>query len=145
MSNGASRHKPIKMRLQFKEDPREWRKATLLGLIGPCVLTGILRWRGVVSWAFLAAALALIALVAVCACLRPRWFRGYYRFATWLGFHTVQVLGGIVLTALFFLILTPLGWIMRLLGKDLLQLQSPRGRQTFWEPARQDGSLDRMY
>ena len=78
------------MRLHFKEEPKEWRKAALLSLIGPSVLIGILRWRHVVSWNGVAVALALAALVALCAWLRPRWFRGYYRFTTWLGFHIIQ-------------------------------------------------------
>lgn len=133
------------MRLHFKEDPGEWRKTALLGLIGPAVIIGILRWRGVVSNAGLAAALALIALTALCARTRPRWFRGYYRFMTRLGFYTFQILSKVVLAALFFLILTPFGWILRLFGKDLLQLKSPQDKQTFWQPARKDGSLDRMY
>ena len=133
------------MRLQLKEDPKEWRKATLLGLIGPGVIIGVLRWRGVVSVTFLAAALVLIALAALCAWLRPRWFRGYYRFTTRLGFYIILVLGRVVLTMLFFVILTPFGWILRLLGKDFLQLKSPRDRQTFWQKARQDGSLDSMF
>jgi hypothetical protein len=133
------------MKLHFKEDPREWRKAALLSLIGPSVLIGILRWRGVVSWTFLGGALALFALVALCAWVRPRWFRRYYRFGTWLGFHTIQIFGKTVLTAVFFLILTPLGWMLRLSGKDLLQLKPPRDKKTFWQPARQDGSLDQMY
>ena len=133
------------MRLQLKEDPKEWRKAALLGLIGPAVISGVLRWRGVVSVTFLAAALVLIALAALCAWMRPRWFRGYYRFTTRLGFYIVLVLGRVVLTMLFFVILTPLGWIIRLLGKDLLQLNSLQNRQTFWQKARQDGSLDSMF
>lgn len=133
------------MRLHFKEDPREWRKTALLGLIGPAVITGILRWRGVVSTSSLAAVLALIALAALCACLRPRWFRGYYRFTTRLGFQIIQVLGWGALAALFFVILTPFGWILRLLGKDLLELEAPRDQKTFWQPAKPDGSLDRMF
>ena len=133
------------MRLHFKEDPKEWRKAALLGLIGPAAIIGVLRWRGVVSTTFLTAALAVIALVALCAWMRPRWFRGYYRFMTRLGFYIIQVLGKVVLAALFFVILTPFGWILRLSGKDLLQLKSPRDRQTFWQPARQDSSLDSMF
>jgi hypothetical protein len=133
------------MRLHLKEDPKEWRKAALLGLIGPAAIIGILRWRGVVSDTGLAAALTLIALAALCAWVRPRWFRGYYRFTTRLGFYTIQVFGKIVLAALFLLILTPFGWILRRLGKDFLQLKSPRDQRTFWQPARQDGSLDRMF
>jgi hypothetical protein len=133
------------MRLHFKEDPREWRKAALLGLIGPAAIFGILRYRRVVSDTCLVAALAVIALVALCAWARPRWFRGYYRFTTRLGFYIIQVLGKVVLAALFFVILTPFGWILRLSGKDFLQLKSPGDKQTFWQTARRDGSLDRMF
>ena len=133
------------MKLHFKEDPKEWRKTTLIGLIGPAIITSILRWRGVVSSTCLAVVLALIALVELCVWMRPRWFRGHYRFTIRLGFYTTQVFGKVVLVALFFLILTPFGWILRLMGKDFLQLKSPRDQQTFWQPARQDGSLDRMY
>ena len=133
------------MRLHFKEDPKEWRKAALLGLIGPTVIFSVLRYRRMVSDTGLVAALALIALAALCAGVRPRWFRGYYRFTTWLGFCIIQVLGKVVLAAFFFVILTPFGWIMRRLGKDFLQLKSPRDEQTFWQTARKDSSLDNMY
>ena len=133
------------MRLHFKEDPKEWRKTVWFGMIGPAVIIGILRWRGVVSVAFLVAAVVLIALTALCAWLRPRWFRGYYRFTTRLGFYTMQVLGRVVLAVFFILILTPFGCVLRLLGKDFLQLKPPRDKQTFWQPARQDGSLDRIF
>jgi hypothetical protein len=44
-----------------------------------------------------------------------------------------------------FVILTPFGWILRLSGRDFLQLKSPRDKQTFWQTARRDGSLDRMF
>lgn len=133
------------MRLRYKEDPRDWRKAALLSLIGPAVITGLLRHRGVISTTGLGSALAVIALAALCAWSRPRWFRGYYRFTTRLGFYIIQTAGRVVLAALFFLILTPFGWILRLLGKDLLQLKPPRDQQTYWQTARPDGSLDRLY
>ena len=133
------------MKLHFKEDPREWRKTTLIGLIGPAVITGILRWRGVISTRFLIVVLAVIAVAALCVCLRPRWFRGHYRFTLRLGFYTTQIVGKVVLVELFFFILTPFGWILRLLGKDFLQLKSPENQKTFWHPARQDSSLDHLY
>ena len=133
------------MRLHFNEDPKEWRKSALLGLIGPSALIGILRWRGVVSWNCVVLALALAVLVAFGAWRRPGWFRRYYRFTTWLGFHIIQFVGKAVLATVFFLLLTPFGWLLRLSGKDLLQLKPQPDKQTFWQPAKQDGSLDRMY
>lgn len=133
------------MRLHLKEDPKEWRKAALLSLIGPTVIISIWRYLGMVSWNYLGAELTLIALVALCAIMRPRWFRGYYRLMTRLGFYIIQSFGKIVLTAIFFLILTPFGCILRMFGKDFLELKSPQEMQTFWHKARGDTSLDRMF
>src|ERR1019366_2286441 len=65
-------------------------------------ITGILRYRKVVSWTCLVAVLVVIVLVALAALARPRWFRGYYRFATRLGFYTIQFLGKVVLAGFFF-------------------------------------------
>jgi len=41
--------------------------------------------------------------------------------------------------------MTPFGCVMRLMGKDFLQLKSPRDKETFWQTARQDSSLDSMF
>jgi hypothetical protein len=133
------------MRLDLKEDPKAWRKAALLGLIGPSVILGLLRHRHIISTVFLAAALSLLILAGLIACLRPQCFRGYYRFTARLGFYLIQALGRIVLTTIFFVILTPFACVIRLLGKDLLQLKPPRDPQTFWQKARPDSSLDSMY
>jgi len=89
--------------------------------------------------------LALVALIALCAWFRPRWFRAYYRFTTRLGFYTMQVLGRVVLSVFFILVLTPFGWILRLFGKDFLQLKPPQKKQTFWQKAGQDDSLDSIF
>ncbi len=133
------------MKLHFKEDPKEWRKAALLSLIGPLVLCGILVWRDVIFWSALVWIFGCECVIASLALLRPRWFRGYYRFMTWMGFHTAMLFGKAVLTAIFFFLVTPLGWVLKLAGKDLLQLKPSPHRQTYWQPARQDSSLDNLF
>lgn len=133
------------MKLQFKEDPKEWRKATLLSLIGPSVLVVVLLCKDIIAWIGLALALGLESVIVLFALLRPRWFRGYYRFMTWLGFHTVQLFGKVVLTVTYFCVVTPLGLALKLAGKDLLQLKPRSDSQTGWHAARQDGSLDSMF
>jgi hypothetical protein len=133
------------MKLQLKEDPKEWRKAALLSLIGPLVLVVILLWKDVISWVGLALVLGIDSVIALFALLRPRWFRGYYRFMTRVGFYTIQLFGKVVLTVIYFCVVTPLGWALKLAGKDLLQLKPQSDSQTCWQPARQDGSLDRMF
>jgi hypothetical protein len=67
--------------------------------------------------------LVLLAAVAVAALLRPPWFRGYHLFSMRLGFALSRILGRVFLTLFFLVILTPLGWMLRLAGKDPLQLK----------------------
>ncbi|HWF19166.1 MAG TPA: hypothetical protein VG754_07860 [Verrucomicrobiae bacterium] len=133
------------MRLKLKEDPKEWRKAAWLGALGFAGMTTVLRWRHILPTRGWMAALIGLALLSVFAWLRPGWFRGYYRFTSRVGFGITQLLGRIVLAALFVLVVTPFGLVLRLLGKDLLQLKPQRDAKTFWHPAKKSSPLDRMF
>ena len=77
--------------------------------------------------------------------LQPRWFRGWYRFSLRLGFALSQFIGRAVLLALFLLMVTPLGWVLRLAGKDPLQLKRPAEARTFWHQARDCSPLERLF
>ena len=133
------------MKLKLKEDPKEWRKAAWMSALGLTVLSSLLRWRRVLPVAVWALILFLLASVAVAAALRPRWFRGYYRFTSKLGFRISQFAGYVVLAILFVFIITPLGLVMRLLGKDPLRLRRPSGVETYWSEIRRKSSLDRLF
>ena len=56
-----------------------------------------------------------------------------------------QALGRVALILFFILILTPVGFILRLAGKDPLQLQRPANADTFWRTAKAPGPLDRLF
>jgi hypothetical protein len=133
------------MTLKLKEEPKEWRKAAWMGALGLAVLSSLLRWRGVLSAKAWGSVLCLLAVLAVAAALRPRWFRGYYRFSARLGFGLSQVAGRAVLALFFFLILMPLGLALRALGKDPLRLRRPAGVESYWSEARRKTSLDRLF
>ena len=133
------------MKLNFKEDPKEWRKFALLTALGLAILSSVLRWRKHLSADVLCAVLALLAVVAICAVLQPRWFRGWYRLSLRLGFYSSQFIGRCVLAIFFVFILTPLGWVLRLMGKDPLQLKRPPNAATYWHPARDCNPLDRLF
>ena len=133
------------MKLRLKEDPREWRKTVLLTALGIAVLSSLLRWRHVLSprtWRVVLAAMALVALLAV---LKPRWFRGFYRISVRVGFWLSQVVARVVLTVLFFIVLAPLGFLFRLLGKDALRLKPSRDATTYWVKAKENSPLDRLF
>ena len=89
--------------------------------------------------------LALLAVVAVCAVLQPRWFRGWYRLSLRLGFYSSQFIGRCVLLLFFIFIITPLGLVLRLAGKDPLQLKRPRDAKTYWHQAKDCSPLDRLF
>jgi hypothetical protein len=133
------------MRLILKEDPKAWRKQALLALLGLGVITVLLGWRHALSRQGCVGVLAVLALAAVGAVVRPRWFRGYYRFSMRLGFYFSQCVGYIVLAVLFVLVVTPLGFVLRLAGKDPLQIKRPRDAVTYWSPGKEFGPLDRMF
>jgi len=133
------------MKLNFKEDPKEWRKSALLTALGLAILSSVLRWRKHLSADVLCTVLALLAVVAICAVLQPRWFRGWYRLSLRLGFYSSQFIGRCVLAIFFVFILTPLGWVLRLMGKDPLQIKRPPNAATCWHPARDCNPLDRLF
>jgi Saxitoxin biosynthesis operon protein SxtJ len=133
------------MKLKLKEDPKEWRKQALLAALGLAVLCSLLRWRRVLPQHAWLAVLAALGLVAISTLLQPRWFRGYYRFSMRVGFAISQVIGFVALVLFFCFILTPVGWFLRLAGKDPLQLKRPADPTTFWRPTKDPGPLDRLF
>jgi hypothetical protein len=133
------------MRLKLKEDPREWRKFALVFALAGAVLVGLCWRAGWLADTGLQAGMALLAAALTAGSLRPRWVRPVYRGAMTASFHVGQVMGRVLLVLLFFALVTPLGWLLRLLGKDLLHLRRAPQRATYWEPARPEGTLDRLF
>jgi uncharacterized membrane protein len=142
---GESSRKPINMKLKFSENPKEWRKQALLAAFGVALISSVLRWRRHLAPHLWLAILAIALLVAICACLQPVWFRAYYRFSMRVGFASSRVLGFVALVAFFIFILTPVGLVLRIAGKDPLQLKRRSGTDTFWQPAREPNPLNRLF
>jgi hypothetical protein len=133
------------MRVRLKEDPKEWRRSTLLTVAAVAVLSSILCWRGVLSVPAWRATLLALSLASLSALFVPRWFRGYYRVSTRFGFWLSLVLARIILTILFFGVITPLAWIFRLSGKDALSLKRSSSAATYWNSAKPNSPLDRLF
>lgn len=133
------------MKLNLKDEPKEWRKSALLAAIGLVVISSLFRWRHVLSNRIWLVGLGILALVAILAWWQPHWFRGFHRLSMRLGFVVSQAVGRVVLMLIFIFVLTPLGLILRLVGKDSLQLKRPVNTDTFWQTARNPGPLDRLF
>ena len=132
------------MKLNYKEDPKEWRKSALLTALGLALISSFLRWRKHLPADYWRAVLAVLAVVAICAVLQPRWFRGWYRLSLRLGFYSSQFIGRCVLAVFFIFVITPLGFGLRLSGKDPLQLKHQR-KASYWHPVRDRNPLDRLF
>ena len=131
--------------LRLKENPIEWFKFTAV----MAVVVNLILWatylRGLISIAIPAFAAVAALLIVTIAAIQPRWFRGFYRIGMTVSFHVGQVIGTVLLILLFFLVVTPMGLLLRLLGKDLLLIKKNTSKGTYWHPARDNREFDRMF
>ena len=131
--------------LRLKEQPAEWIKFTAVIGLAVNVVVWLL-WHKDRAPLETAVTVAVLAVAAVgLASVRPRWFRGFYRGGMTVSFHIGQVMGKVLLTILFFLVVTPMTLLLRLLGKDLLELKQQPGESTRWRMSRSSREFDRMF
>jgi len=104
---------------------------TASALIG---LAPLLRGHAVRPWA-----LAVAALLLLTALVRPRWLRPVNR--AWMGFGAVAnaIVTWVLMAVMFYLVITPLGWALRRLGRDLLRLRLDPGLRSCWLERRPPG------
>jgi hypothetical protein len=133
------------MNVKYSQDPKVWRKSTLLTALALTILCTFLRWRHFLPTGVWGAALASMVCVATLAWFRPQYFQIYYRFSTWAGFWSSQWVARVALAAIFVGIIAPAGIVLRLLGKDPLRLKRSGQTTSYWRPAKQGGSLDRLF
>ena len=131
--------------LRLKEKPIEWIKFTAVIGVAVNAVLWLLWRRGVLPIAIPVAAATIAILFVIAAIVRPHSFRGFYRGGMTVSFHFGQVIGKIMLTLFFFLFVTPLGLLLRLLGKDLLLLKKIPDGKTYWHPAKNSHDFDRMF
>lgn len=133
------------MQLKLKEDPKEWRKFTLSACTAAGLFAGLAFWRQGTFQTWGLSFLAMMALVAAASLIRPSRFRGFYRLGMTIGHGIGRVMGALMLTIFFFAILTPMALLLRMLGKDLLQIKRPQSAATYWQKAKTSNHFDRQF
>jgi hypothetical protein len=83
--------------------------------------------------------LVVAGLFILAAFLKPKILAPLNRLWLKLGLVLYSVINPIVLALLFYLCITPIGLIMRLLGKDLLSLRRDPAAETYWIQRRPPG------
>ena len=129
------------MSMHARKTRRELRIFGLAFGGGLSVLGGILWWRGFTTvppylWA-VAAVLWLLAL------LLPRWLTPIEKVMATI-FHAVTTaLTVVLLTIFYFLVMTPIGLIMRVTRRDFLGKRFARERTSYWVDVPEDGPWSR--
>lgn len=133
------------MKLRWKEDPREWRKFGLSSALVLALITGWLCWRGVMPGS---AAVGLLGAWLAAACLavwRPVWLRTPYRIGMQVSHGMGRIVAPVILSVVFLLVLTPLGLLLRLFGKDLLRLRRNPQAATYWQTPAGSDDVTKMF
>ncbi len=133
------------MKLRLQEDPRAWRQFGLSSALVLALLTGLLVWRGGVSPPAAGAVLTALLAGALLAVARPRWLRGPYRLGMKVSYALGRVVAPLVLGVIFLLVLTPLGLLLRLMGRDLLRLRREPRATSYWQPVTGSRDLRKMF
>ena len=97
---------------------------------GVFILLGIL--RSVIVHRWLVWPLVLGLLLIGLGIVRPSLLRPFNKVWTALGLLFSKVMNPIVTAILFFFVVAPMGLILRLFGKDLLQLSWKKDLKTYW-------------
>jgi hypothetical protein len=75
----------------------------------------------------------------------PGLMRWIYVAACYATFPVGWVLSLAILAAAFYLVLTPTGWIMRLVGYDPMQRRFDRQAKSYWTPRQEPDRRDRYF
>ena len=134
---------PFFQHVNWRPDARELRRFAVAMLIGFSVLGLLAAWRaGGVATASIV--LWSIGVFLAGAAFVPKLGRAAY-LAVYLPTSIIgYVVSNVLLALMFFLVITPLGIILRLMGKDLLQ-QRPRKDKAQWIPVKTAKSEDSYY
>jgi Saxitoxin biosynthesis operon protein SxtJ len=110
-------------------------------------IVALVRWwrnHGGATW-FMVAALAMLAI----ALIRPSVLAPFNRLWTKLALVLSKIMNPVIMGVLFFLVVTPIGLVMRVLGKRTLALEFDPATPSYWiersQPAPLPGSMKNQF
>jgi hypothetical protein len=134
---------PFFQHVKWRPDRKELRRFAIAMLIGFFVLGALSAWR---AWGIGTGAIVLwsIGVTLAAAAFVPKLGRIAY-LAVYLPTSIIgYVVSNVMLALMFFLVITPLGFILKLMGKDLLQ-QRREKRETQWTPVKEIKNEESYY
>ncbi|MDP6467537.1 MAG: SxtJ family membrane protein [Pirellulaceae bacterium] len=119
--------------INWNPPPKELRVFAVLQLIFFAIIAGLLHQRmAATGWATTIVVGA--AIVAVTGLFKPMWLRTMY--VVWMAavFPIGFVVSHILMAIVFFLVVMPIGLIMRLVGRDPMHRKLDHDAETYWHP-----------
>jgi hypothetical protein len=100
---------------------------------GALLVIAALQWRRGATQTVWITLLAIAAVLLLCAAIAPSLLRPVYRGWMRLGEVLAWINTRIILTLVFFLVVTPIGVVMRLFGRSPIATRMTRGRrESYW-------------
>jgi len=96
-------------------------------------------------WHLPIALLSVAAAIAVAGLIQPRLMRPIYIAWMCAAFPIGWTVSHLLLAAVFYLLIAPLGLLLRLFGRDKLKLRFDPGAKTYWTPRPPPPSSDRYF
>jgi len=87
----------------------------------------------------------IAALVPAVGFLWPSALRIVYLLSAYITFPIGFVVSFVILAMVYYLVLTPIGLVMRLTGYDPMQRRFNRDAKTYWTPREQDESTEQYF
>ncbi len=124
---------------------RQLRVFGLSALAASVVLAAVfvLLWGLAIIWAIVA--LAAGAAILLCSLASPRAARVVYIALSAVGLPIGFVVSFVLLAAFYFLLLTPIAFVFRLIGRDSLHRKFDRAADSYWIARKPTASLGRYF
>ncbi len=133
--------------IEINTHPSDRQLRQFAGLVLPLaglIVAGMFWWQ--FAWPSVALTLAaVVAGVSLAGLFRPALVRPVYLCWMYAAYPIGWVVGHLVIGVIFYLVLTPIGLVMRALGRDPLRRELQRDRSTYWEPRETSTDTSRYF
>jgi uncharacterized membrane protein len=119
--------------INWHPSPKELRVFAVLQLIFFAIVAGLVQQRmAATGWAI--TIVVATAIVAIIGLIKPTWLHVMY--VVWMAavFPIGFVVSHIMMAIVFYLVLTPIGLIMKLVGRDPMQRKLDPQAKSYWQP-----------
>lgn len=95
------------------------------------------------GWAATFVLWGAVAVISIVGVIRPAVIRPIFVGMMLMSYPIGWVMSHILLGIIFYLLITPIGLLMRLLGRDPMERKFERSASTYWIPRNSDGDTRR--